>query len=349
VETEFEQIDFDLWKRLVKKMQVANCIYPGKLATEQDYQRAADLLNDLFTCNFKNVPGLRQDFYLLARVYHLETNIPREGPGDGYVNWDESRDRFLFLEFTKYTRLCLGLTTKKLNEVPTGIDRETVIAFFEFLFRNFRIDGFLPITRHAKGDVGLFFFNIRDGFDQVAEFLVADMGPRELMWKKEYSFAHVLLASPMLEAEMAGLRVEEVQRAVQRRTIGTPCVWIDVDENVPDLEAKLERYKIWPSIRVKTSPRGQHFFWILRKPAVTLQIYSVVDAQIKLAKLLGGDLQRCDFGRGSRIPGTFNFFYRPPHFVTFETSAFEYDFDDFVRLPYGFLNFKWDVLRGVYD
>jgi len=341
---EFE-IDLDLWKRLVKKIQVTNYIYPGESATELSYQRAADLLNDLFTRNFKNVPGLRNDFYLLARVYGLQTNLSPKGPGDPYVSWDESRDRFLFLEFTKYTRLCLGLTTKKLSEVPIGIDRKVVVEFLEFLFRNFHVDGFLPILMRYRGEIPTkpSFFNIKSGFDQIAEFIEADLRPRGTMWMKEFAFAHTLLANPL----SVGLLAAEVRKEILHQTIGIPCVWIDVDENIPDLEEKLERYKIWPSIRVKTSPRGVHFYWILRRPATKLMVYSVIDSQVKLARLLGGDLLRTDFGLGSRIPGVFNFGYRPAHFVNFETSAFEYNLDDFVNLPYGFVSLYLDILRGV--
>jgi len=347
METEFEQIDLDVWKRLVKKMQIAHCIYPGDAATERDYQRVADLLDDLFSKNFKQVPGLRNDFYLLSRVYGLESDIPRDGPGKLYVEWKEARDHFSFLEFTKYTRLCLGLTTKKLKEVPTGIDRETVVKFFEFLFKNFRVDGFLPIVRKFGREhiMKPSFFNIKSGFDQVSDFIEADLRPRESMWMKEFAFGHTLLANPV----SVGLLAKEVRKETLHQTIGVPCVWIDVDENVPDLEEKLERYKIWPSIRVKTSPRGLHFFWVLRRPATKLMAYSVVDTQVKLSKLLGGDLLRCDFGLGSRIPGMFNFGYQPPHFVSFETSNFEYDLSDFVNLPYGFMSLKLDFLRGVYD
>jgi len=346
METEFQGIDLDLWKRLVKKMQVENLIYPGDSATERDCQRVADLLDDLFSKNFKTVLGLRNDFYLLARVYCLETDIPREGPGEPYVEWDPNRDRFLFLEFTKYTRLCFGLTMKKIEEVETGVDSKTVVSFFEFLFKNFRVEGYLPIVRKF-GSNNLMkpsFFNIKDGFDQVAEFLESDI-PLKYRWLYDYSFGHSLLTRPISDE---GLGDKELHKEVLHQTIGTPCLYIDVDENFSDLEEKISKYKIWPSIRVKTSPRGMHLFWVLRRPALPGFCYTVVDAQVKLAKLLGGDLARLDFGGGSRVPGMFNFCYVPPHFVSFETSDFEYDLEDFINLPYGFMNFKLDVLRGVY-
>jgi hypothetical protein len=338
MEIDFQGVDLDLWKMLVKKIQIANLIYPGESAIDRDYQRVADLLNDLFTQNFNQVPGLRNDFYLLARVYCLQTDKSPKGSGDPYVSWDESRDRFLFPEFTKYTRLCLGLTTKKLSEVPTGIDRQVVVEFFDFLFRNFHGDGFLPIVRGFPNDrnsIRPFFFNIRDGFDQIADFLEAEMRslkPFSYDYWPEFWFIKFLTVSPVSGPDMV--------------RIGFPCVWIDVDENLPDLEEKLEKYKIWPSIRVKTSPRGIHFFWVLRRP-VGPQTYLIMDTQVKLAKLLGGDFGRCLWDRASRIPGMFNVQYAVPHFVNFETSAFEYDLSDFVKLPYGSLSLLGDYWLGV--
>ena len=344
---EINNIDLVKWEKLVQKLQIDHCIYPGRSAIDADYRRVADLLNDLLKANFQDVPDMINDFYLLARGFALQFDTSRRDSeeGDPWIGYKEG-DRFYYPEFAKFTRNSLGLTRKILREVPGGIDKKEVVDFFNSLFRHCPI-GYFLITKVKDTSDPLspfenFWFNIEKGFDQVADFIVGDPGIRE---KWSWQAYHFVFSSPIQDLKTVAGCANLVAPNIKIRPWLT-CLFCDVDNQISDLEETLLKYKVTPSIRVKTSPRGWHFYWILKNPLSFSGYYSVVDCQAKLCKLVGGDFGRADADGCARIPGLFNFSYSIPHYISCDYSGKEYELKDFLNLPYGLVQMFLDSMLG---
>jgi len=225
------------------------------------------------------------------------------------------------------------METITLKDLKSGVDPGMIADFFEFLFRNCN-GGFFPVAKYtAPTECETFWCDVSNGFRDLTESICADENRIHHSWQ----FWKVLFAAPIgklerLSAQKVGILSYSATQL--ERIIGLPCLWIDVDEILPDLEERLTKFRITPSIRLKTSPRGFHFYWILKNPATVCDFNTVCNAQVKLVRLLGGDLERCHFGGSSRIPGLLNFGYRPPHFIDYEVTDLEYRLEDFDRLPY---------------
>ena len=57
---------------------------------------------------------------------------------------------------------------------------------------------------------------------------------------------------------------------------------------------------------------GAHFYWCLAEPATVEEFDLVVDVNLRIAALLGGDQNATDAARILRPPGTYNRKYQPP-------------------------------------
>jgi len=219
-----------------------------------------------------------------------------------------------------------------LKELKSGVDPKMIADFFEFLFRHCQ-SGFFPVGKYtAPTECETFWCDVRNGFRDIIESICADENRIHHSWQ----FWKVLFGGPI--GNLGRLSTQKVgilsYSAAQREKIkGLPCLWVDIDELLPDLEKRLAGFGIPPSIRLRTSPRRFHFYWILKSPATIYDFNTILNCQIKLARLLGGDLERCHFGGISRIPGLFNFEYTPPHFIDYEVTDLEYRLADFDCLP----------------
>jgi hypothetical protein len=323
-----ELLNFDpeIWKRELKALQTQYDIYPDMEGKDITYRRSAILLSDLFTKLFKErLDFLIWDFYLLAREYNSYCN-----PLNGIEEEDELKFHSLYrglpgytnLELIRATKVALGLSLKTLDEVEDGINQEEMVNFFNFLYRHCR-GGFLCIKRITGPRDEDFFFDIKNGFSNVSELILADkrkFGEKSNGVGLGYAFYHALLSTSVISFNTVS---------------AIPYLFIDVDYPTEREEETLGKFKIWPSIKLKTSPRGWHFYWILKNPAKVSDAILIMRLQYTLAKMLGGDLSlnRFTIGIVARIPGLFNFGYSPPHYVTYETTSFEYDLGDFDRLP----------------
>jgi hypothetical protein len=97
-----------------------------------------------------------------------------------------------------------------------------------------------------------------------------------------------------------------------------PAVWIDFDKSRAELDARLERFPFKPSI-VVGSGNGFHLYWLLREPHPLRESADLARFASILRRLCGaldGDDRACDPARILRLPGTLNFKYDAPRFVT---------------------------------
>jgi hypothetical protein len=216
----------------------------------------------------------------------------------------------------------LGLSPKLFEEVGNeGVDAELMVAFLKFLYRNCD-PGFMTIVDGPDYDGPHTFFDTRKGFSNIPPWVVTQL----TKWRRSsnpegpFKCLYFYVALPH-----------------QNNTISIPCLYVDIDENLPDLEERINRFKIFPSIRMKTSTRGQHLFWILRQPVRMEDWFKVVYIEGSLGQLLGGDPNP---GITSRLPGAFNKKYSPFHFVNFEKFPYEYGLDDFNHLPLPKFSFR---------
>ena len=348
---EFPNIDLKLWESEVKKIKIKHSMFVERFhANDWHFRRAALVLDDLFNKLFADKIGplnLRESFYKLAKEYSLfcrplpsfsDSDIFKDSISKIFDNLrrdtgsDIRMTNFLdFLSVDNYdhsnvlrsTRLALGLTSKTIDELPDGIDPDCIINFLSFLFRNCS-SGFLNIGKlikkglnHEALEEEEFFFDIRKGFSGILQMILDDDKRKLHCWE----FFKVLFSSPIRDP---------------KAVLTYPCIFSDIDKEVDTaltMEDKLKEYHIEPSIRLHTSPRGHHFYWIFKKPVGPSRNLAISAVQNKLAKYLGGDLDRCEPGGTiSRLPGLFNYEYFPPHFLDYKVTNYEYDLDDLLKL-----------------
>jgi hypothetical protein len=207
-----------------------------------------------------------------------------------------------------------------------GFDDKMIIEFFETLYSHCP-SGYLMLKpfpfRNPSIDMKFiapdlnrqFFLDVSNGFETVSKLICdeVDISIDTYQWQ----FCKPLFKYP-------STRPAEV--------VSNPCLWADSDHEDWILKDRLSKVPP-PTIKLFTSPLGCHLYWVLRVPATIADHYRLVSLQIRLAHLLGGDLERVDFVGPSRIPGLFNYSYRPPHFAGCEILGHEYNFSDFDYLP----------------
>lgn len=199
-------------------------------------------------------------------------------------------------------------------EFQNGIDPKIIIDFFQFLYRNCG-SGFLFIMSCLLDRSKGIFIDTRNRFKDVPDLILECNKKTSGYYDR---FSTVLFNAPTRSY----------------RTISwLPCLYLDVDYGISDREERIDRFKIPPSIRLRTSPHGWHFYWIFKTPVTKYNQVTVFTIQRKLAILLGGDLGCNGFSPITRMPGTFNDTYHPNHFVTYETTDYEYNLGDFDYLP----------------
>lgn len=325
IEFKIDLIDLERWCGEVGKLRRTFNIYPDTESGESTYRRVAIVLADLFyrtTGIF--VENLENDFYLLAKKWGLNCNplSPLEEKELTLKNYPRrfGSDDHFYPEFQKKTRIAIGLSTKEEGEVEYGVDGKMIVDFLDFVYRHSE-HGFLclrtwPVEREKE-----YFFDIKNGFEQIPKFIIA----HRVKLREKYGtnffgfyFDKALYSSPASSFSVMA---------------SVPCLFSDIDIDLPDVEERLEKYKIWPSIRLRTSPRGWHFYWLLKNPARGFELFKTIDIQQRLANLLGGDLNVCYISPVSRLPGYFNRWYVPPHFITYKTTSCEYSLEDFRHLP----------------
>jgi hypothetical protein len=114
----------------------------------------------------------------------------------------------------------------------------------------------------------------------------------------------------------------------------SPFLYIDIDVPPFNLEEIWVRFRIIPTVIVKTSARGLHLYWVLKKPINSIpDLISTISIQFGLVELLQGDYHLLDPSGFSRLPGTFNTKYKDPYLVNFENTNVEYDlkYFDFLK------------------
>ena len=133
-----------------------------------------------------------------------------------------------------------------------------------------------------------------------------------------------------------GVALRDGQGGKKKHITEIPCVWSDVDFKTTSRELLIENLKDFPfkpSLFVR-SGGGVHLYFVLREPAGKEDIERIENINQRIAAYIGGDPVAFDATRILRVPGTYNYKYKPKRLVEVTTvNPVTYSLEDFEILP----------------